>query len=123
MRTSSIKIPLRLGLIGLAGYGGTYFKTLAGREDVVIAAICDATISNRIAGGEVDDFATATLKLEGCASISIETTYLSHLPDALAYLRRTWWCRIFARERLARESESWLVRFSNYRLDRFGTPN
>ena len=35
-------VPLRLGLLGLAGYGGTYFKTLSGREDVTIAAICDA---------------------------------------------------------------------------------
>lgn len=46
----------------------------------VVEAIT-ATTSNRLAGGEVDDFATATLKLKGGASLSIEATYLSHLPE------------------------------------------
>ncbi|MES2461769.1 MAG: Gfo/Idh/MocA family oxidoreductase [Armatimonadota bacterium] len=40
-----------------------------------------ATMSNRLAGGEVDDFAAATLTLAGGTSISVEVTYLSHLPE------------------------------------------
>lgn len=39
-----------------------------------------ATMATRLAGGEVDDFAAATLRLENGASISVETTYLAHLP-------------------------------------------
>ncbi|MDQ3813734.1 MAG: hypothetical protein M3347_07260, partial [Armatimonadota bacterium] len=37
-----MKRPLRIGIVGLQGYGGTYFGSLQGRADVQIAALCDA---------------------------------------------------------------------------------
>ena len=33
---------LRIGIIGLMGYGSTYFRTIAGIEGARVTALCDA---------------------------------------------------------------------------------
>ncbi|BCM88959.1 putative oxidoreductase YdgJ [Abditibacteriota bacterium] len=85
--------PLRLGLIGLAGYGGTYFKTLRGREDVTITAICDANpIALQSAAREhliERNFADyEELLASGTTdAVCIATPHFLHYPMAMAALQ------------------------------------
>jgi predicted dehydrogenase len=85
--------PLRLGVVGLNGYGSTYFKSLAGHADAQITAVCDANPAVLRAAAEQHGIAHAFANLDALLAsgttdaVCIATPHFLHHPMVLAALR------------------------------------
>jgi predicted dehydrogenase len=87
------KTPFRLGLIGLQGFGATYFQLLRHRTDVTITAICD---SNPVALETAQQHASVHRTFTNYQdlvndpdvdAVCIATPHFLHHPMALAALK------------------------------------